>query len=131
MREALEQVGSRVDPLIQYTPQQIRMAAKTFKSTTAVGSDNWAVREIALMPNIVLYSLSMILSTVQHTALPPAQMLNNIMATLPNNDGGTRTVAIASTLCRLLMQLDNDSRSSSKPELRRLRQGWCFCCECG
>ena len=35
-------------------------------------------------------------------------MMQNIMATLPKKCGGTRTVAIAATLYRLLMELDND-----------------------
>ena len=34
-------------------------------------------------------------------------MLTNVMATLPKKDGGTRTVAIASSLYRLLMELDS------------------------
>ena len=30
------------------------------------------------------------------------------MSSIPKKDGGTRTIAIAATLYRLLMQLDND-----------------------
>jgi hypothetical protein len=109
IREAIEQVGARNDPLIFYTPQQIRIAARAFKTSTAIGCDSWALREIALMPDAVLYSLGELLSGIQNSAIPPLQMMCNIMATLPKKDGGTRTVAIASTLYRLLMQLDNDS----------------------
>ena len=60
------------------------------------------------MPDAALYSLGKILSHVQNSAIPPAQVLTNIMATLPKKDGGARTVAVAATLYRLLMQLDND-----------------------
>ena len=60
------------------------------------------------MPDAALYSLGKILSQMQNSAIPPAQVLTNIMATLPKKDGGTRTVAVAATLYRLLMQLDNE-----------------------
>ena len=59
------------------------------------------------MPNIVLTELGKLLSDVQFQAIPPLQAMTNIMATLPKKYGGTRTVAIASTVYRLLMELDN------------------------
>ena len=40
--------------------------------------------------------------------MPPLQALTNIMASIPKKDGGSRTVAIASTIYRLMMELDND-----------------------
>lgn len=39
---------------------------------------------------------------------PPLQTLTNIMATLPKKDRATRTVAIAASLYRLLMELDKE-----------------------
>ena len=91
-----------------YTPDQIRIVARSFKSNTSVGCDLWALKEIALMPDAALYSLGKHLSQMQNSAIPPAQVLTNIMATLPKKDGGARAVAVAATLYRLLMQLDND-----------------------
>ena len=59
------------------------------------------------MPNIVLAELGKLLSDIQFQAIPPMQAMTHIMAALPKKDGGTRTVAIASTVYRLLMELDN------------------------
>ena len=60
------------------------------------------------MPDAVLRPLGDLLADIQNDAVPPLQALQNIMATLPKKDGGTRTVAIATTIYRLLMQLDNE-----------------------
>ena len=60
------------------------------------------------MPDPVLQALGDLLGDIQHSGVPPLQMMTNIMATLPKKCGGTRTVAIAATLYRLLMELDND-----------------------
>ena len=84
------------------------MAAKRFKRKTSTGADAWTFTEIALMPDEVLDSLGKILSEIRHLAVPPLQAMTNIMATLPKKCGGTRTVAIAATIYRLLMELDNE-----------------------
>ena len=60
------------------------------------------------MPDEVLKTLGAILGEVRRSAVPALQMMTNIMATLPKKCGGPRTVAIASTLYRLLMELDNE-----------------------
>ena len=60
------------------------------------------------MPDPVLTSLGQLLSDIQHSGTPPLQMMQNTMATLPKKCGGARTVAIAATLYRLLMELDNE-----------------------
>ena len=90
------------------TAERIRRAAKSFKEGTSTGVDNWMISEIPLMPDVVLESLGHLLSDIQDQAIPPLQAFTNIMATLPKKDGGSRTVAIASTIYRLLMELDNE-----------------------
>ena len=60
------------------------------------------------MPDHVLLSLGELLSDIQYSGTPPLQMMTNIMATLAKKCGGSRTVAIAATLYRLLMELDNE-----------------------
>jgi len=91
-----------------YSPEAIRKAAGSFKRGTSTGTDNWMLAEITLMPDVVLRSLGELLADIQNDAVPPLQAFSNIMATLPKKDGGTRTVAIATTIYRLLMQLDNE-----------------------
>jgi hypothetical protein len=59
------------------------------------------------MPDVVLQELAELLAHMQYHATPPLQVMTNIMTMLPKKDGGTRTVAIAATLYRLLMELDN------------------------
>ena len=60
------------------------------------------------MPNPILGSLAGILSDMRDSTVPLLQALVYIMASIPKKDGGSRTVAIASTIYRLLMELDND-----------------------
>ena len=91
-----------------FTPEMIRSAAKRFKKKTSTGTDHWTFTEIILMPDAVLETLGHLLSDIQHSGTPPLQMMQNIMATLPKKCGGTRTVAIAATIYRLLMELDNE-----------------------
>ena len=99
---------SQNQPKKEFTPEQIRKVATRFKRNTSTGTDHWKINDIILMPDPVLKTLGDLLSEIQHTAVPPLQMMNNIMATLPKKSGGTRTVAIAATLYRILMELDND-----------------------
>ena len=44
------------------------------------------------------------------------QALTNIMASIPKKDGGSRTVAIASTIYRLTMELDNEAVAAFETE---------------
>ena len=53
--------------------------------------------------------LCRMLTSIQQDATPPLQTMTHIMASLPTNVGGTRTIAIAVTLYRLLMQLDHET----------------------
>ena len=84
------------------------MLLSVSRKPPSTGTDHWTFTDIILMPDAVLTSLGKVLSDIQHSATPPLQMMQNLMATLPNKCGGTRTVAIAATLYRLLMELDND-----------------------
>ena len=59
------------------------------------------------MPDSALEILAELQADIQQDAVPPLQTLTNVMATLPKKDGGTRIVAIASSLYRLLMELDS------------------------
>ena len=60
------------------------------------------------MPDPILESLAGILCEVRDSTTPPLQAMTNIMASIPKKGGGSRTVAIASTIYRLLMELDNE-----------------------
>ena len=108
IREHISQVESSPLSRNTYSPEAIRKAAGSFKRGTSTGTDNWMLAEITLMPDVVLRPLGELLADIQNDAVPPLQALSNIMATLPKKDGGTRTVAIATTIYRLLMQLDNE-----------------------
>ena len=82
-----------------------REAANSFKATTPTGTDRWDFAEIVYMPDPVLRSLGKLLQEIKNSAVPPPQMFMNLLASLPKSDGGIRTLAIATTLYRLLMQL--------------------------
>lgn len=99
--------GDDQQQIFGFTPEEIRTAAKSFKVKTSIGTDNWSFRKLLLMPGTVLQPLGVLLATIRHMAAPPLQMLLNMLAILPKKTGDTRTVAIASTIYRLLMQLDH------------------------
>ena len=90
-----------------FTAEGIKTAARNFRRNTSIGTDSWTLTELIKMPEVALTELGKLLSDIQFQAIPPLQAMTNIMATLPKKDGGTRTVAIASTVYRLLMELDN------------------------
>lgn len=119
---SIKKVYSQVDrsnPIARrkFSPEQIRMVANTFEGTTATGCDGWRFTEISIMPDVVLQELAELLADMQYHATPPLQVMTNIMTMLPKKDGGTRMVAIAATLYRLLMELDNDEVAEfEKPE---------------
>ena len=84
-----------------YTPDEIRQATKAFKKHTSIGCDNVCFRFIRMLPDQALESLGSILTVVKRLILPPLQILNNLMATIPKRAGGTRTIAVAATFYRL------------------------------
>ena len=59
------------------------------------------------MPDVILEPLIDLLISIRDIAVPPTQVLSNLMSTLPKKDGGVRTVAIVGTLYRLLMEVGN------------------------
>ena len=91
----------------EYTPDEIRQATKAFKKHTSIGSDNLCFQFVRRLPDVALESLGSIMTVSKKLILPPLQMLQNMMAAIPKKTGDTRTIAIASTLYRLLMQLDH------------------------
>ena len=86
---------------------QIRRAIRTFKTSTSIGGDLWAFRDIAHMPDHALAALGKIMATAAGTAVPPLQALFNIMAMIPKKTGH-RTIAIMATFHRILMQLETE-----------------------
>ena len=48
-----------------YSAEEIRRAARTFKSSTSIGIDLWTFREIAPMPDIILNKLGKMLKKVK------------------------------------------------------------------
>ena len=101
-----------------FSPDDIRKAARKFKNRTAIGADLWSFTDLEAMPDLVLADLAVILAKTRHDGIPPAQCLNNHMATLPKKNGGVRTVVIMTTLYHLLMEMDHDDFSD---RLRRRR----------
>ena len=110
LRLALTNVHAGLDSRLRkvFTAAQVRAAAMKFSTKASTGIDNWRLRDISHMPDVVLTTLAELLSDIRHDAVPPLQVLTNIMATLPKKDGSTRTVAIAASLYRLLMELDKE-----------------------
>ena len=104
-------------------PHLIRTAARRFKRKTSIVSDNWTFDQIIMMPDCVLISFGILLADIQCEAIPPLQVLLNLVSSIPKKDGGTRTIAIAATLYRLIMQLDTKkSRLLKKTILLKMTQ---------
>ena len=104
----IEEARSGAQARRKFSAQEVRSAARRFSNKTSTGSDGWSLKEIALTPDPVLVSLAGIVSDMRDTTVPPLQTMLNIMASIPKKDGGSRTVAIATTLYRLLMEMDNE-----------------------
>ena len=90
-----------------HEPATLRKAAGSFKSSTSIGIDTWGFGESEKMSDPVLASLGKLLKDIKNKAVPLVQMRMNLMASLQKTDGGIRNVAIAPTLYKLLMELDN------------------------
>ena len=60
------------------------------------------------MPDPVLHKLSELLQKVKRDLAMPVQVHLNLMASIGKKTGGSRTVAVAATLYRLLMELDDE-----------------------
>ena len=69
------------DDIDPFTPQDVRMAARCYKATTAIGSDNWRFTDIANMPDEVLWPLAHLLNDIKASGIPPLQAFTNIMST--------------------------------------------------
>ena len=80
----------------------------SFKRGTAIGNDHWPFRLMALLPDEALNTLGSLLTAIKDWLAPPLQTLCNNLARLPKKTGGDRTIAIATSIYRLLMTLDHD-----------------------
>ena len=67
----------------------------------------WTFREIAAMPDVVLQHLGKLLQKCRNDIAMPIQTYINLMASIPKKTGGSRCVAVSTTLYMLLMALDD------------------------
>ena len=54
-----------------FTAAQVRTVALKFSTKTSTGIDNWSLRDISQMPDVVLTTLGELLSDIRHDAVPP------------------------------------------------------------
>lgn len=90
---------------IDMRPQIIRKCCKTFPGKTAIGMDNIFFNDIAILPDNALVNLATLLRQCIAQLALPIQVLMQLMVLLGKKSGGSRTMAILSTLYRLLMRL--------------------------
>ena len=68
----------------------------------------WKFKYFQAMPDIIFEEFGKMMLTYRRTMVMPLQTYHNVMATLPKKAGGVRTVAITTTIYRLLMELDDN-----------------------
>ncbi len=90
---------------VELNPGTVRRALKTFRSDTAIGADDHDFGDIARLPDSGLWVLCAILRMCLANLALPQQALVNIMTLLGKKSGGSRTIAIMATVCRLQMRL--------------------------
>ena len=83
----------------------IRKACLSFPSKTAIGLDQHAFRDIALLPDNALGSLGEIIRQCFVKLAIPTQSLLQLLVLLGKKNGGSRTIAILHTTYRLTMRL--------------------------
>ena len=83
----------------------IRKACLSFPSKTAIGLDQHAFKDIALLPDNALGSLGEIIRQCFVKLAIPTQSLLQLLVLLGKKNGGSRTIAILHTTYRLTMRL--------------------------
>ena len=83
----------------------VRKACLSFPSKTAIGLDQHAFKDIALLPDNVLGSLGEIVRQCFVKLAIPTQSLLQLLVLLGKKNGGSRAVAILHTTYRLTMRL--------------------------
>ena len=83
----------------------IRRACLSFPSKTAIGFDQHAFKDIALLPDNALGSLGEIIRQCFVKLAIPTQSLSQLLVLLGKKHGGSRTIAILHKTCRLTMRL--------------------------
>ena len=81
------------------TATEIRRAARTFSAHTAVGSDGWRPRDIALLSPEALAPLAGIFNAAELAAYPLGELVDIVF--LPKPGGGERPIGLICTLMRL------------------------------
>ncbi len=95
-------------PLARPTPEDIRAAAKTFSTTTAVAYDGFAMRHYALLSNEALEALADIIEVTERTGMMPPQLGALAMPLLAKPRGGHRAIATFVSLYRLWSRIRRD-----------------------
>ena len=83
----------------------IRKACLSFPSKSAIGLDQHAFKDIALLPDNALGSLGEIIRQCFVKLAIPTQSLLQLLVLLGEKNGGSRTIAILHTTYRLTMRL--------------------------
>ena len=83
----------------------VRKACLSFPSKTAIGLDQHAFKDIALLPDNALGSLGEIVRQCFVKLAIPTQSLLQLLVLLGKKNGGSRTIAILHTTYRLTMRL--------------------------
>lgn len=104
---AAKQVEKEQERRGSYNDEEVRKAAKKFKTNTTIGVGHWTFSQIFCMPDPVLEDLGNTLWKAKLKMVVPHQTYLNILASLPKKTGDTRTVAIMTTFYMVLMELDD------------------------
>ena len=85
------------------SPQQWRELARSFPAKTGIGADAIDFRLIADLPDAALEEFDVLARHVYEQIAWPQQVLINYLSLLAKKQGGTRTIAIMCSFCRMLL----------------------------
>ena len=92
--------GRLIDTIV---PSRLRSIAKRFKKRTGIGVDDEAFTELAGASDEALESLCALLRECVDGLAVPIQTLLTLMSLLAKKAGGSRAIALVSTILRLLL----------------------------
>ena len=89
---------------IDGSAKAIRDSISKFSNATAIGADMVHLKRISTLPDIALEGLGSIFKQMVATLTVPGQELLNVLGLLGKKLGGSRTIAIMSSIYRAFMK---------------------------
>ena len=92
---------ARLESLPPLTAEDIRRAAKTFKTQTSLGCDSFSPKDLAALSVELRTCVATYLNEVEHTGRWPEKVATALIHLTPKPDGGRRPIGVLPTIVRV------------------------------